>query len=114
MASNPLTPIGEGFDLTTSFKTIYTVPDDVLRSGVDAIVFNNYSSGKVTITIRLSQTSSTDQFDEIVTEKPIRKKENYLAPSLIGQAIKTGGIIEAKVSADNTVNGKLTVTEITS
>lgn len=114
MASKPLTPIGTGFDLTTNFQTIYDVPNDALRAGVDAVVFNNYSTSKVLITIRISQSSTADQFDEIVTEKPIRAKENYLAPSLIGQAIFRGGIIEAKVSANNSVNGKLTVTEITS
>ncbi len=114
MSSNPLTPIGQGFNLTTSFQTIYTVPTDTLRSGIDAVVFNNYSTSKVTITIRISQSSSVDQFDEIVTEIPIRSKENYLAPSMIGQAIQTGGVIEVKVSANNSVNGKLTVTEIKS
>ncbi len=112
MASTPLTPIGNGFDLTTSFQTIYTVPDDKNRAGIDAIVFNNYTDIKQTITIRLSQSSTSDIFDEVVTERPIRAKDNFLAPGTIGQALKTGGTIQVKVSADDSINGKLTVTEI--
>jgi len=117
MASNPLIPIsdeGNGFNLTTSFQTIYTVPGDILRAGIDAIVFNNYSSSNTTITIRLSQTGSTDLFDEVVTERVIRKKDSFLAPGIIGQAILSGGTIQVKVGNDDRVNGKLTVTEISS
>ncbi len=112
MASTPLTPIGDGFNLTTVFQDIYVVPDDKTRAGIDAIVFNNYTATKRTITIRLVQSGVGDIFDEVVTEKPIRPKDNFLAPGTIGQALKTGGKIQVKVSADNSVSGKLTVTEI--
>jgi len=112
MASSPLIPIGDGFDLTTAFKTLYTVPSDKSRAGIDAIVFNNYSAFNTTITIRLIQSGSGDIFDEIVTDKKIRAKDNFLAPGLIGQALSTGGILQAKVADDDRVNGKLTVTEI--
>lgn len=112
MASNPLTPVGAGFDLTTVFKTIYTVPADKLRGGIDAIVFNNYSSTNKTISIRLIQSGTGDIFDEVVTDRTIRGKDNFLAPGLIGQALLSGGILQAKVSVNNSVNGKLTVTEI--
>lgn len=112
MASNPLTPIGTGFDLTTAFQEIFTPDEGVIRAGIDAIVFNNYTANKVTITIRLSQSSSNDIFDEVVTEKPIRAKDNFLAPGLIGQSILFGGSLQAKVSVNDAVNGKLTVTEI--
>lgn len=114
MASNPLTPVGEGFDLTTVFQEIFTPDEGADRAGIDAIVFNNYSSNNVTITIRLSQTSATDIFDEVVTEKTIRSKDNFLAPGLIGQSILFGGSLQVKVSANGAVNGKLTVTEIVS
>jgi hypothetical protein len=114
MASNPLTPIGTGFDLTTSYTTIYTPNSGVNRGGIDAIVFNNYSGSNVTISIRLSQTDTTDLFDEVTTEKTIRSKDNFLAPGLIGQAIIFGGVLQAKVSANDSVNGKLTVTEVIS
>lgn len=112
MASNPLTPIGGGFDLTTAFQDIYIVPTNKLRAGIDAIVFNNYSLSNVTITIRIVQSGSGDVFDEVVTERIIRSKDNFLAPGLIGQSILTGGTIQVKVGANNSVNGKLTVTEI--
>jgi len=112
MASNPLIPIGTGFDLTTVFKTIYTVPADKARAGIDAIVFNNYSSSNTTITIRLIQSGAGTILDEIVTERTIRGKDNFLAPGLIGQALLTGGTLQAKVADNDRVNGKLTVTEI--
>jgi len=114
MASRPLTPVGTGFDLTTAFQVLYTVPADALRAGIDAIVFNNYSSLNVTVSIRISQTSTTDLFDEVITDETIKKGKNFLAPGIIGQAILTGGVLEAKVSANDSVNGKLTVTEVTS
>ena len=112
MASNPLTPIGEGFDLTTSYQAIYTVSAGVARAGIDAIVFNNYSSSNVTISVRVSQSATHDVFDEIVTDRIIRANDNFLAPGLIGQALLTGGTIQALVSANSSVSGKLTVTEI--
>jgi len=112
MASTPLIPVGTGFDLTTAFKTIYTVPNDKSRAGIDAIVFNNYSDFNTTITIRLIQLGSGDIFDEVITDRKIRAKDNFLAPGLIGQALFTGGILQAKVANNSRVNGKLTVTEI--
>jgi len=112
MASNPLTPIGAGFDLTTVFQTIYSVPADKSRAGIDAIVFNNYSSTNTTITIRLIQSGTGDIFDEVITDRTIRGKDNFLAPGLIGQALLSGGILQVKVGDNNRVNGKLTVTEI--
>lgn len=115
MASTPLIPIsdsGNGFNLTTVFQTIYIVPVDKARAGIDAIVFNNYSINNTTITIRISQSASNDLFDEVVTERLIRAKDNFLAPGLIGQAILSGGTIQVKVGNNDRVNGKLTVTEI--
>jgi len=112
MASTPLIPVGNGFDLTTSFQTIYTVPGDKSRAGIDAIVFNNYSSSNTTITIRIVQSGSGDLFDEVVTERTIRAKDSFLAPGIIGQSILSGGTIQVKVGDDDRVNGKLTVTEI--
>jgi len=112
MASNPLTPVGQGFDLTTAYQTIYTPNSGALRGGIDAIVFNNYTAVNVTISIRLSQSSTTDIFDEVVTDRVIRAKDNFLATGVIGQAIIAGGTLQVKVSANNSVNGKLTVTEI--
>ena len=112
MASNPLIPVGNGFDLTTSFQDVYTVPANKSRAGIDAIVFNNYSSVSVTITIRIVQIIPSSIFDEVVTERTIRAKEPFLAPSIIGQSILTGGKLQVKVSVNNSVSGKLTVTEI--
>ena len=114
MASTPLTPIGDGFDLTTSFQDLYTVPADALRAGIDAVVFNNYSSANVTITIRLIQSGSGDVFDEVVTTRVIKALKNFLVPEIIGQSLLTGGKLQAKVSADDSVSGKLTVTEVLS
>lgn len=111
MASTPLVPTG-GIDLTTSFETLYTVPVNKARAGIDAATFNNYSSSNVTITIRLVQSGSGDVFDELVTTETIRAGKNYLAPGIIGHALLTGGTVQAKVSANSSVNANITVTEI--
>ena len=112
MANNPLRVLASGIDLTTSFQDLYVVPTDKSRTGIDAATFNNYSSNNVTITIRLIQSGDGDIFDEIVTEETIRAGKNYLAPGLIGQAITTGGKIQALVSADDAINANITGTEI--
>ena len=112
MASTPLVPLVSGFDLTTSFQDIYTVPADKSRAGIDAATFNNYSSANVTITIRLIQSGASDIFDEIITAETIRAGKNFLAPAMIGQALITGGVIEAKVSVNNSVNANITGTTV--
>ena len=112
MASNPLINAVSGFDLTTDFLDLYEVSSGKLRAGIDAATFNNYSSANVTITIRLVQTGDGDIFDELVTEETIRAGKNFLAPAIIGQALVFGGKIQVKVSANNSVNANITVTEI--
>ena len=112
MASNPLINAVSGFDLTTSFQDLYTVPSNKSRAGIDAATFNNYSASNVTITIRLVQSGSGDVFDELVTTETIRAGKTYLAPPIIGQALGFGGVLQAKVSADNSVNANITMTEI--
>lgn len=112
MASNPLVQLADGFALTTSFQDIYTVPSTKSRAGIDAATFNNYSSANVTITIRLIQSGSGDIFDELITNEKIRAGKNFLAPGIIGQSLITGGKIQAKVSANSSVNANITGTEI--
>jgi len=112
MASNPLVIAASGVDLTTAFQDVYLVPSDKARAGIDAATFNNYSSSNVTITIRLVQSGADDVFDELVTAETIRAGKSYLAPSIIGQSLQTGGIIKVKVSANSSVNANITVTEI--
>ena len=114
MASNPLINAVSGFNLMTSFQDLYTVPSGKSRAGIDAATFNNYSAANVTITIRLIQSGSGDILDELVTTETIRAGKNYLAPSIIGQALEAGGKIQAKVSANSSVNANITVTEIDS
>ena len=114
MASNPLIPVVSGFDLTTDFQDVYTVPSDKLRVGIDAATFNNYSSVNITITVRLVQLGDGDVFDEIITNEVIRAEKNFLAPAMIGQALISGGKIQIKVSANSSVNAQITVTEIDS
>ena len=114
MASSPLVPGASGVNLTTSFQDLYEVPAGIVRAGIDAATFNNYSSSNVTITIRLVQSGSGDVFDELYTAETIRAKKPFLAPAIIGQALLLGGKIQAKVSANNSVNANITVTEISS
>ncbi len=112
MASVPLIPIVSGFNLTTLFQDLYTVPSNKSRTGIDAATFNNYSSANVTITIRLIQSGSGDIFDEIITDEQIRAGKNFLAPAMIGQSLLSGGKIQAKVSVNDSVNANITATEI--
>lgn len=112
MASTPLVPIVSGFNLTTSFQDLYLVSEDLARIGIDAATFNNYSVNNVTITIRLVQSITGDIFDEIITTEIIRAGKNFLAPGIIGQAIITGGIIQVKVSANDSVNANITATTV--
>jgi hypothetical protein len=113
MASTPSTPIVSSFDLTTSFQTLYTVPAPYNRVSIDAAVFNNYSSSNATFTVRIVQSGTSDSLDEIITAKQIRAQSNDLAPSLIGQALLQGATIEAKASANTSVNCHITATLIT-
>lgn len=114
MASSPLTPIASGFDLTTDWQVLYQVPSGVLRAGIDAAVFNNYSADNIDYSVRLSQDASGSQLDEVISNSPIRAGQNNLAPAMIGQAVLTGGTIEAKASANLSVSVTLTATIVES
>jgi len=113
MASSPLKPIISSVFLTTSFVDLYTVPAAVTRFGIDAACFNNTSSSNVTYTVRVIQSGSGALEDELITEKTIRAKDNDLATGIIGQALVTGGIIQAKASVTGVVSVSITGTEIT-
>lgn len=114
MATTPLQPIVKAFDLTTVYQDVFTVPSDKLGIGIDAVVFNNYSANSVNFSVRLVQSGTATVLNEIITEDDIRAKRNNLAPSMIGQALIKGGIIQAKASANNSVNLDITATIIDS
>ena len=113
MATLPLQPIVFGKGLTTSFQTIYTVPSKV-RIGIDAVVLNNYTDTTETYTMRLLQSGASTELNEIITSENIRAFDNNLAPAMIGQALTAGGTIEAKASANNTINIQITATIVDS
>lgn len=112
MASTPLVPVVNAFDLTTDFQTLFTVSGGVDFFGIDAVVFNNYSAVKAEITVRLVQSGTGGVLNEVVTDRPIRAKENFLAPALIGQSIQSGGKIEAKANVNGSINVNITGTEV--
>ena len=114
MASSPLTPIVSGFDLTTAWQPLYQVPTTALRVGIDAAVFNNYSSSNITYSVRIAQDAVGGQLDEIISDSEIRAGNNNLAPAIIGQAILSGGTIEAKASANSSVSVTITATIVDS
>lgn len=114
MASSPLTPIVSGFNLTDDWQVLYQVPNDVLRAGIDAAVFNNYSAGNVDYSVRLTQDASGGQLDEVISNTQVRAGQNNLAPAMIGQAVLSGGTIEAKASANNSVSVTITATIVDS
>lgn len=113
MATTPLTPIVSAFDLTVDWQDLYLVASNVSNLGIDAAVFNNYSTTSQTLSVRIVQDGTATDLNEIITDKDIRAGGNDLAPSMIGQALVTGGIIQAKASADNSINVNITATLIT-
>lgn len=114
MASRPLTSAFSAFDLTTAWQTLYTVDGDALRTGIDALVFNNYTSSNKNFSVRIVQTGTAGLLNELITDKEIRAFSNDLAPSVIGQALIKGGTLQAKASANNSISAAGTVTEIIS
>ena len=112
MATTPLTPIVQAFDLTTSYQTIYTVTSPTNRIGIDSAVFNNYSAANVTYSVRLIQSGTGTSLNDVITDKTIRAYKNDLAPAIIGQALTIGGVIRAKASANSSVSCDITATLI--
>lgn len=114
MASNPLIPVVGNVFLTTSFTTLYTVESGVSKFGIDAACFNNTSNAtpKITYSVRLVQSGSSDPGDELITNKTIRAEQNDLAPGIIGQALLTGGQIQAKASEAGVVSVSITGTKV--
>ncbi len=114
MATTPLQPIVSGGNLTTAFQDIYEVPAGKKGIGIDAAVFNNYSSSTANYTVRLVQSNGSSDLNEIITEKNIRANSNDLAPAMIGQALGVGGVIQAKASINSAINVNITATIIDS
>jgi len=116
MASRPLIPGVNAFNLTTVFQEIFKVESPAIRAGIDAAIFNNYAKlPDITYTIRLIQPGDTPgQLNEVITDKIIRAGANDLAAAMIGQALDLDGTIEAKASANNAVSATITVTLIDS
>jgi hypothetical protein len=113
MSSSPLSPLVSEFDLTTSWQVLYQVPSTALRTGLDAIVFNNYSGANVTYSFRLVQSGGGGgSLSELITDKPIRAFSSDLSPAVIGQSILKAGVIEAKCSANSSVSVNITGTVI--
>jgi hypothetical protein len=114
MATTPLTPIVFNKGLTTNWATIYTVPTGKEGVGIDAVVFNNYTETKQTFSVRLIQNGTPDDLNEVISFKNVRANGNDLAPAMIGQALTTGGIIQAKASANDSINVNITATIVDS
>lgn len=114
MASRPLTSAFSAFNLTTDWQTLYTAEDDVLRAGIDAVVFNNYTSSNRQFSVRIVQSGSATVLNELITDKDIRAGANDLSPAMIGQTIIKGGVLQAKANANDSVSATGTITEIIS
>lgn len=116
MASRPLTVATSAFSLTTDWQSIYTVPtadpggNPVDRAGIDAVAFNNYTSSTRTFSVRIVQEGVATSLNELITDEDIRAMANNLAPAIIGQAVKAGGKVEAKASANLSISATMTVT----
>ena len=73
-------PLVSGFDVTTSFSVLYTVTAPNSRVNINSAAFNNYGTANADLTVRITQSGTSDSYDEIVTEYEIRAKDNYLIP----------------------------------
>ena len=114
MATSPLTPIVSGKGLTTTWVPLYEVPVGKKGVGIDAVVLNNYTATSQSFSIRLLQSGVATNLNEIITDSNIRAFDNNLAPAMIGQSLVTGGIIQAKASANDSINIQITATIIDS
>jgi hypothetical protein len=115
MASRPLTSAFSAFNLTTAWQTIYVATEsDVLRTGIDAAVFNNYTASNASFSVRIVQSGTATVLNELITDKDIRANSNDLASAIIGQTILVGGTMQAKASANDAISATGTVTEIIS
>ena len=114
MATTPLQPIVSGISLTTAWVDIYEVPITKQGIGIDAVVLNNYTVTSQSFSIRLLQSGVTSELNEVITDVNIRAKDNNLAPAMIGQALITGGVIQAKASTNDSININITATIIDS
>lgn len=112
MPIQPSIPVVQSFTLTTDFQEIYQVEPSILRFSIDAIVVNNYSDSSASVWIRITTPGGGADADEIVTERAIRAKENFLAPGAIGQGVLTGSVIEAKASVNDALSIRITGTKI--
>lgn len=98
--------------LNTSATQIYLVTNNLLRTKVDAVVFNNYGSANAKITVHIvSSGSSTSDENILIKEREIRAGESYLAPELNGQGIESGGTIWAFSDTAASVSCTATGTE---
>ena len=114
MASRPITSAFSAVSLTVEWKTLYTPPSDTIRSGIDALVFNNYTSSNEEFSLRIVQDGVATDLNDVITNKAIRPMSNDLAVAAIGQSIKNGGTLQAKASSNSSISATGTVTEITS
>ena len=112
MANTPGIPIVSGFDVTTSFTTMYTSASNI-RTVLDSVTFNNYSDLTVELSVRIVQNGdSSSSLTELITNRKIRPGDSYLASELLGQSIGKSGTIEAKASTALSINANITATEI--
>tara|TARA_R110000787_G_scaffold138291_2_gene251944 strand:+ start:338 stop:682 length:345 start_codon:yes stop_codon:yes gene_type:complete len=110
MSTKPLQPIVFNFGLTTAWSTLYTVPPATETIGIDAVVFNNYTTTSQNFSVRLVQAGVPNDLNEVITDSDLRSQSYSLAPAIIGQALVTGGLIQAKASANDSINVNITAT----
>ncbi|GAG48558.1 unnamed protein product, partial [marine sediment metagenome] len=97
-----------------AWETIYTVPVGKKGIGIDAVVINNYTATSQSYSIRLVQSGTPTDLNEIITSVNVRASSNNLAPAMVGQALTIGGEIQAMASAADSLNINITATVIDS
>lgn len=112
---NQFVPIIQGVTVSNTLGSIYTPPTGVVRTRIDSIVFTNYSAGTADLTVEIIESGgSAGDAKKVIEARTLAVNESYTCPELIGQAIESGGSLQALSSVATAIGVTATGTEKTS
>ena len=114
MAVNYGINLANGEIIGAALTPLYTAPGSVTRTIINQARLVNYTAGAITIDLYVFQPSETtaDNFKAIDTLS-LAANTTKLVTEIIGDAIETGGSIQAVASAGSSVSFSATGTEFT-
>lgn len=91
-----------GSQIAASATTYYTATN--LTARIDACTLTNTTGGAVTVTMHLVPSGGTaDATNIILSAHPVPAGGSYIVPGALGQAIESGGTLQALASAATSV-----------